>query len=781
MKDQIKGGKADKKQPSDFDPKQLAEGIKVEMEHTNDRAKAKEIAMDHLQEDADYYKDWDNKEKILFQEKAPKVKKSIDDIIDEVLEKGGQGSGRRGHTTPKKISAPSIAGMKLADRVDEAVKNLRLDKLRGLNRILDSKRKEHEKAGNSDGVAYYKNLQSKVHSALMQRLSKADEILEKGRGPDKQPRKKRSLSGKVPGRESQMSDAARYEDSRGSRDITSRTKRLNEKIKVSEFKPNKFTKLKEEAKLKEKYKMKPKKKQSLDKSNEETEEELKKKQGVPKGADPATHERCVQHLKDQGHDKSSAYAICNAAGAGMKKSEETNMSKSIEEQIEEMADKMEKSTQDPSEAIRETIMKLGSEGLQKALPNLSDEQRELLKSTIAEMVEEAKERINKAVEMDANYSAPRVRESILDTKYDVDKADDDADEKLVIAEAAQHNHQGDVTPEGREGQVIKSELEAIRNELIKSYEDAGLPYSEEILKSAIKERYLAKAKKDMEDKDEKKENAAGKKIQEAVDDLAENEAEEEVKDHEKKMHKKEMKKADELSDADAKKPEDDQVGDGSKGTEGKSSAKKESAPNIEHKAETAADEVKVTMKKSVNWESPNARLMAKTGGRNHHFNVNEYYDECLAKAKEENMTDDELIKGFESYEEELEETEDLEKAYVGFNKLKQKVAQGGAKNPAAVAAAIGRKKYGKERYNQMISAGKPGGKKGKEAPGKMKKSEFDINDLIEKGQDMDYDTYRTNTELAKHKVNGHKSSFNDIDMADAFNMSEEEMKKILGE
>jgi uncharacterized alkaline shock family protein YloU len=49
---------------------------------------------------------------------------------------------------------------------------------------------------------------------------------------------------------------------------------------------------------------------------------LAKKQGVPKGADPATHERCVQHLKDQGHDKASAFAICNAAGAGMKKSED---------------------------------------------------------------------------------------------------------------------------------------------------------------------------------------------------------------------------------------------------------------------------------------------------------------------------------------------------------------------------------------------------------------------------------------------------------------------------
>lgn len=35
--------------------KQLKMGIKVEMEHTNDKAKAKEIAMDHLWEDPNYY------------------------------------------------------------------------------------------------------------------------------------------------------------------------------------------------------------------------------------------------------------------------------------------------------------------------------------------------------------------------------------------------------------------------------------------------------------------------------------------------------------------------------------------------------------------------------------------------------------------------------------------------------------------------------------------------------------------------------------------------------
>lgn len=53
--ERIPGGKAAGKSPRDFDPRQLAIGTKVELEHTNDRAIAREIAMDHLAEDSAYY------------------------------------------------------------------------------------------------------------------------------------------------------------------------------------------------------------------------------------------------------------------------------------------------------------------------------------------------------------------------------------------------------------------------------------------------------------------------------------------------------------------------------------------------------------------------------------------------------------------------------------------------------------------------------------------------------------------------------------------------------
>ncbi len=55
IEDKVKGGKADKMSASDFDSDELSKGVKVELEHTDDKTMAKEIAMDHLVEDPHYY------------------------------------------------------------------------------------------------------------------------------------------------------------------------------------------------------------------------------------------------------------------------------------------------------------------------------------------------------------------------------------------------------------------------------------------------------------------------------------------------------------------------------------------------------------------------------------------------------------------------------------------------------------------------------------------------------------------------------------------------------
>lgn len=43
-----------------------------------------------------------------------------------------------------------------------------------------------------------------------------------------------------------------------------------------------------------------------------------------------------------------------------------------------------------------------------------------------------------------------------------------------------------------------------------------------------------------------------------------------------------------------------------------------------------------------------------------------------------------------------------------FDDLKKKLKSEGVRNPAAVAASIGRKKYGKARFQKLAAKGKPG-------------------------------------------------------------------------
>lgn len=55
-RDYLLGGLADNYDDSEFDPDSLDDGEAIELEHTNNRAIAREIARDHLVEDANYYK-----------------------------------------------------------------------------------------------------------------------------------------------------------------------------------------------------------------------------------------------------------------------------------------------------------------------------------------------------------------------------------------------------------------------------------------------------------------------------------------------------------------------------------------------------------------------------------------------------------------------------------------------------------------------------------------------------------------------------------------------------
>lgn len=75
---------------------------------------------------------------------------------------------------------------------------------------------------------------------------------------------------------------------------------------------------------------------------------------------------------------------------------------------------------------------------------------------------------------------------------------------------------------------------------------------------------------------------------------------------------------------------------------------------------------------------------------------------------EESKKMDKMEKDDEEYDDEEEDDEEeMDEAYIGFKKLKAKIAaKGGVRNPAAVAASIGRKKYGKEKFQAAAAAGK---------------------------------------------------------------------------
>lgn len=73
FEDEIEGGKADEKDPADFNIVGLLKGVIVELEHTDDPIMAMEIAMDHLTEDPRYY--------------------DALQIMEKALEGGGKGEG----------------------------------------------------------------------------------------------------------------------------------------------------------------------------------------------------------------------------------------------------------------------------------------------------------------------------------------------------------------------------------------------------------------------------------------------------------------------------------------------------------------------------------------------------------------------------------------------------------------------------------------------------------------------------------------------------------------
>lgn len=80
--DQLPGGLGDKKKDFDFDKKELAKGVKVELEHTSNIDLAKEIAKDHLMEDPKYYTTLETIHTEEVEKEAVVDKFSLDDMVE---------------------------------------------------------------------------------------------------------------------------------------------------------------------------------------------------------------------------------------------------------------------------------------------------------------------------------------------------------------------------------------------------------------------------------------------------------------------------------------------------------------------------------------------------------------------------------------------------------------------------------------------------------------------------------------------------------------------------
>lgn len=139
--DKIKGGLADDSSPDEFDQNELKMGIEIEMEHTDDRDVAKEIAMDHLKEIPDYYTRLKKMEKETLNEtlkvnpatneisyshqtkKTPREKNVIDTYLDlEMVKLKSQSKQYSGDIVYSAFKYDTKA-IKDKDEVDEFDKN----------------------------------------------------------------------------------------------------------------------------------------------------------------------------------------------------------------------------------------------------------------------------------------------------------------------------------------------------------------------------------------------------------------------------------------------------------------------------------------------------------------------------------------------------------------------------------------------------------------------------------------------------------------------------------
>lgn len=258
--------------------------------------------------------------------------------------------------------------------------------------------------------------------------------------------------------------------------------------------------------------------------------------------------------------------------------------------------------------LLKTIRELGPDGLRKALPNLSEPQKELLN----EVLSKAKD-MTKPAQMDDNKKPQKAREPVTEERSNSEEGVDEADEKLMADSNKTQNHQGgpDTKTPGWEGQVIKSDVMDL---------STGMEKSGDMLKAKreqAKEKIMDMEEKEHGTKDPEKIVAEEKKEHQAVNQLADikkSEGEEELEKLEKsellskmveRMRKRGMHRG-KCMEAMKKKGYDCDMAD--------------KLWEDQEKMEKASSEKKI--EKSIPWRNPQAELLgARTLGRNASYSV----------------------------------------------------------------------------------------------------------------------------------------------------------------
>lgn len=303
----------------------------------------------------------------------------------------------------------------------------------------------------------------------------------------------------------------------------------------------------------------------------------------------------------------------------------------IDKEIDTLAEKLEKSTKTEKELLLDLVKELGSEGIKKAMPELSPTQQVLLKSVIAE-------ELSKSMKLDDKIlAAPKIEAKIGETKLQEDRADDNADEKIAQAAEPEVNHQGGEKQDGWEGQVIKGG-EGSKGGKVIGHTEAGNPiYASKEHPPVFREtppmlpheQEKAKdkhARKDVKKSETEENNMKALELVKSLNDAQKDELGQ-------KLIAKGMPQV-RVEEILGKAMSKDEAKDKIMSMEEKEHGTKDPKKLVE--AEKKEHEVK----KSYSWENPDRLLKACTGGRNHHFSVNGYYDEVLAKSKEEPQTEE---------------------------------------------------------------------------------------------------------------------------------------------